>query len=125
VSGLKKVLKKPVTRGEEDLRALREGMLRIKRETRQSLVFHLKDYQENLKFKYLFSLTETVARRLSQSVTEQLQVYSADFGALANRLSTRQGDKKRAAAVLAGMDARCRRITADLDRLKQTVSTEQ
>jgi GTPase SAR1 family protein len=125
VSGFKRALKKPVTSGEEDLRALQEGMLRIKRETQQSLVFHLKDYQENLKFKYLFSLTEAVVRRLSQAVTEQLQVYSADFGALADRLSTRRGDKERAATVLADMAARCQKIAEDLDRLKQTVSTQQ
>jgi GTPase SAR1 family protein len=123
VSGVKRVLKKPVISGEEDLRALQQAMIRIKRETQQSLVFHLKDYQENLKFKYLFSLTEAVVRRLSQAISEQLQVYSADFGALADRLSTRQGDKERAAAVLADMDARCRRISDELDRLKQTVST--
>jgi GTPase SAR1 family protein len=122
VSEFKKVLKKPVSSGEEDLRALQEGMLRIKRETQQSLVFHLKDYQENLKFKYLFNLTETVVRRLSQAVTDQLQVYSTDFGALADRLSSKQGDKERAAAVLAGMQARCRRIGEDLNRLKQAVS---
>ncbi|MGE5258416.1 MAG: dynamin family protein, partial [Hyphomicrobiales bacterium] len=96
VSEFKRVLKKPVSSGEEDLRALQEGVLRIKRETQQSLVFHLKDYQENLKFKYLFNLTETVVRRLSQAVTDQLQVYSTDFGALADRLSSRQGDKERA-----------------------------
>jgi GTPase SAR1 family protein len=125
VSGFKRVLKKPVSSGEEDQRALKEGMLRIKRETQQSLVFQLKDYQENLKFKYLFSLTEAVVRRLSQAVSEQLQVYSADFGALADRLSTRQDDKERAAAVLADMDARCRAISAGLDRLKQAVSTQQ
>jgi len=86
-------------------------------------VFHLKDYQENLKFKYLFSLTETVVRRLSQAVTDQLQVYSTDFGALADRLTSKQGDKERAAAVLAGMQARCRRIGEDLNQLKQAVST--
>jgi hypothetical protein len=122
VTGVKKVLKKPVISGEEDLRVLKEGMGRIKRETRQALVFHLKDYQENLKFRYLFSLAETVAQRLSQAVTEQLQAYSADFGALADRLSSKQVDKERAAAVLAVMDTRCRKIEEDLDRLKQAVS---
>jgi GTPase SAR1 family protein len=122
LTGFKKILKKPVTSGEEDVRALKEGMARIKRETQQALVFHLKDYQENLKFKYLFSLAETVTQRLSQAVTEQLQAYSADFGALADRLNSSQGDKERAAAVLADMNARCRRIEEDLGRLKQDVA---
>jgi GTPase SAR1 family protein len=119
VSGIKKMMKKPVRPGEEDMRAIREGMQRIKRETRKSLEFHLKDYQENLKFRYLFVLSETVAQRLAQAVTHQLQAYSADFGVLAERLSTRQGDKERAAALLADMDARCRRISEALGRLKE------
>ena len=122
VTGFKKMLKKPVTRGEEDLRGLKEGMAQIKRETRQALAFHLKDYQENLKFKYLFSLAETAAERLSQAVTGQLQAYSADFGALADRLSSKQEDKQRAAAVLTDMNARCRRIEEDLGRLKQDLA---
>jgi chromosome segregation ATPase len=82
----------------------------------------LKDYQENLKFKYLFSLAESASQRLSQAVTEQLQAYSSDFGALADRLSSKQEDKERAAAVLADMNARCRRLEDDLGRLKQDVS---
>ena len=59
---------------------------------------------------------------MSQAVTEQLQAYSADFGALADRLSSNQEDKDRAADVLADMNARCRRIEEDLGRLKQDVS---
>jgi hypothetical protein len=97
-------------------------MQRIKRETRKSLEFHLKDYQENLKFRYLFILSETVAQRLAEAVTQQLQAYSADFGVLADRLSTKQGDKESAAALLADMDARCRRIGEALGRLKQDLS---
>jgi GTPase SAR1 family protein len=122
VSGIKRILKQPVTNGEDDLRALREGMERIKRETRQALVFHLKDYQENLKFKYLFSMAEDTAQRLSQIVGEQLHTYSADFGVLADRLHATQADTEQAAAVLAEMDARCHAIQEDLGRLRQAIS---
>jgi GTPase SAR1 family protein len=119
---LKKALKKPVIAGEDDLRALKQGVQRIKRETRESFAFHLRDYQENLKFTYLFRLTEVVAQRLSQAVAEQLQAYSADFGTLADRVSSRQLDKERAAAVLEDMDARCRRVAERLREIKREVS---
>jgi GTPase SAR1 family protein len=122
VSGLKKIMKKPVRQGEDDVRAIQEAMRAIKRETRQALEFHLKDYQENLKFKYLFRLAETVAQRFEQAVVQQLQAYSADFGVLADRLGTRQGDKEAAAALLAEMDLRCRRIGEALGRLRQDLS---
>jgi hypothetical protein len=55
-------------------------MLRIKRETQQSLVFHLKDFQENLKFKCLFSLTEAVVRRLSPGRHRSASGLLTDFG---------------------------------------------
>jgi len=123
VTGFKKVLKKPVRRGEEDLRALKEGMARIRRETQNSLLFHLKDYQENLKFKYLFHVIEMAAERLSQAVTQQLQAYSADFGALSERVIIQQGDKERAAAVLEEMSRSCRRMGEQISRLKQDIAT--
>jgi GTPase SAR1 family protein len=122
VTHLKKVLKKPVATGEDDLRALKEGVRRIKQETRHSFVFHLRDYQENLKFAYLFRLSEMVAQRLSHAVAEQVKAYSSDFATLAYRLSSRQEDKQQAATVLAEMDARSRKVAEGLLRLKQEVS---
>jgi hypothetical protein len=122
VSGLKKIMKKPVKHGEDDVRAIQEAMRAIKRETRQSLEFHLKDYQENLKFTYLFRLAETVAQRFEQAVIQQLQAYSTDFGVLAGQLGTRQGDKESAAALLADMDGQCRKIAEALMQLKGSLS---
>lgn len=121
-SQLKKALKKPVKAGADDLRALRESVQRIKRETRESLAFHLRDYQENLKFTYLYRLTEVVVSRLSEAVAEQLEAYSADFATLADRVSTRQVDKERAAAVLQDMDERCRRVAERLREMKREVT---
>jgi hypothetical protein len=122
VTQLKKALKKPVETGEDDLRALQEGIKRIKQATRQSFVFHLRDYQENLKFAYLFRLSEVVAQRLSQAVAEQVQAYSSDFATLAHQLSSRQEDKEKAASVLMEMDASSRKIAASLLRIRQEVS---
>jgi GTPase SAR1 family protein len=122
VSGLKKIMKKPVTRDEDDAKAIQEAMRAIKRETRQSLEFHLKDYQENLKFRYLFRLADTVAQRFEQAVGQQLEAYSADFGILAERLGTQQGDKESAAALLDDMHLRCRKTSEALARLKGDLS---
>ncbi len=122
VSGFKKIMKKPVQRGEDDVRAIQEAMRVIKRETRQSLEFHLKDYQENLKFRYLFPLAETIAQRFEQAIAQQLQAYSTDFGMLAERLGTQQVDRESAAAVLDDMHACGRKISEGLARLKAGLS---
>ncbi len=123
VSGFKKLLKKPVRAGEEDSRALQEGLVRIRRETRHSLAFQLKDFQENLKFKYLFVLIEAASARLNQAVGEQLQAYAADFGALAQGVSARQEDKERAGAVLGAMSQECGRLQAEIDRLRHDIAS--
>jgi GTPase SAR1 family protein len=121
VSGFKKVLKRPVQTGEEDTRALQEGLERIRRETLHSLIFQLEDYRENIKFKYLFMQIEMAAGRLSQAVAEQLHTYAADFGALAQGVNTRQEDKAQAVAVLASMSHECRRIQETIDQLKRDI----
>jgi hypothetical protein len=123
VSGFKKFLKKPVQAGEEDVRALREGLVRIRRETSAALIEALTDYRENIKFKYLFMQVETAAGRFSQVVAEQLQVYAADFGALAQGVNARQEDKAQAAAVLANMAEDCRRVQEMIDRLKLDIAS--
>ncbi len=122
VSGFKKVLKKPVRSGEEDTRALQESFAHIQRETRHSLGFQLKDFQENLKFKYLFVLIEIGSERLAQAVGERLQAFAADFGALARGVSARQEDKERAAVVLTAMSQECRRLKVEIEALKGEIA---
>jgi hypothetical protein len=120
LTGLKKVLKKPVVPGEEDLRALKEGMTRIKTETRNSLVYCLKDYQENLKFKYFFKQVEVVGQRLCDAVALQIQAYSTDFGALAEVVNTKQEDKDRATGMLEEMDRGCRGVIESIQQFKRS-----
>ena len=122
VSGFKKVLKKPVRAGEEDTRALQESFVHIQRETRHSLGFQLKDFQENLKFRYFFVLIDMASERLAQAVAERLQTYAADFGALARGVSARQEDKERAVAVLTAMSRECRRLQAEIESLKGEIT---
>ncbi len=122
LTGFKKMLKKPVKSGEENTRALQEGMQRIKAETQQSLDFLLKDYQENLKFRYLYRLVELAAERLSEAVAQQLKAYSADFGSLAQSVNLTREDKERATALLHDMDRRSLQLTEGITRLKREIA---
>ncbi len=125
LTGFKKMLKKPVASGEENTRALQEGMQRIKAETQSSLDFLLKDYQENLKFRYLYRLLELAAQRLSEAVAQQLKAYSADFSALARSVNLTREDKERATALLHDMDRSCLRLAEGITRLKQEIAAAQ
>jgi GTPase SAR1 family protein len=122
IAQFKKALKKPVTPGEEKLRALQEGMSRIKTETRASLQFLLRDYQENLKFKYLYRLADVVAERLLAAVAQQIQLYAADFGALAEVVGLGQKEKAQAADALAEMDRRCREAAESIRGIREALN---
>ena len=58
-------------------------------------------------------------------MTEQLQAYSADFGALSERVIIQQVDKERAAVVLEEMSRGCRGMGEQISRLKQDMSTPE
>ncbi len=118
LTGFKKALKKPVKEGEDQRRALKEGLARIKSETRDSLSFQMKDYQENLKFKYIFKLVELAAARLCVAVAQQVRAYSADFGALAELAGARKRDKARIALRLEEVEQRSREAMECLARLR-------
>jgi GTPase SAR1 family protein len=122
LTGFKKVLKKPVTPGEEDRRALKDSMARIKAETRKSLGELLKDYQENLKFKYFFNQVDRAGQRLCEAVAQEIQAYATDFGALAAVASAKQEDKIQAAGMLEEMDRGCRGVTESIQQLKRSWS---
>lgn len=125
LTGFKKMLKKPVKSGEENARALQEGMQRIKAETQQSLDFLFKDYQENLKFRYLYRLVELAAERLSEAVAQQLKAYSADFGSLAQSVNLTREDKERATALLHDMDRRSLQLAEGITELKRQIAAPE
>jgi hypothetical protein len=118
LTGFKKALNKPVKEGEDQRRALKEGLARIKSETRDSLSFQMKDYQENLKFKYIFKLVELAAARLCVAVAQQVRAYSADFGTLAELAGARKRDKARIALRLEEVEQRSREAMESLARLR-------
>jgi GTPase SAR1 family protein len=122
LTGFKKVLKKPVTDGEENARALKEGMRRIKNETRKSLDFLFKDYQENFKFRYLYRLVDLAAERLSEAVAQQLKAYSADFRSLAESVNLTREDKERATALLHDMDRRGQKMAEGIAQIKREIA---
>ena len=67
----KSVFKKSTGKqGAVELKALENALSRMKRETAKSIVFHLKDYRENLKFSYFFKLVELVAENFAQQMAD-------------------------------------------------------
>jgi hypothetical protein len=107
--------------GEETLRALKDAIRRMKRETGKSVAFHLKDYRENLKFRYLFKLTEATSDGFAQTVLDRFQAYFSDLSAIMERIGTSKNDKARAMKILNEMDQISRQLNKKLDRIRKEI----
>ena len=91
----RKMLKKP-TGGENErkIKALHDGVRRMRRETERSILAHFKDYQENIKFQYMLRLTDAAGERLYESLIGNFRGYQADLNALIDTIGSQRSDKK-------------------------------
>jgi len=104
VKFFKKILKKPIERkNEESILALQAGVLRIKRETERSMAFFFKDYQENIKFQYIYKIIEAVSNSLYESLIERFQGYATDLSNTAELINNQLIDKEQASTTLQEM----------------------
>jgi hypothetical protein len=121
---VKKAFKKPADKAQqEQFLALASGVKRMKRETERSILFHLKDYKENIKFQYLLKLADAAALAVVGQMLERFQHQGADLSNLVERVNARQLDKEKVSAALTDMQttsttlqARIRVLKAELDQ---------
>ncbi|MBW1776656.1 MAG: dynamin family protein [Deltaproteobacteria bacterium] len=73
-----KLLKRPVSETQrEGIRSLRKGVSRMKSETEKTVLLHFKDYRENIKFQYIFKISEAASRYLMDTLFQRLQDYAS------------------------------------------------
>jgi GTPase SAR1 family protein len=123
IRNVSKLFRKSTNReGEETLQALKDAIRRMKRETGKSVVFHLKDYRENLKFRYLFKLAEATSDGFAQTVLDRFQAYFSDLSATMERIGTSQNDKTRAVKILNEMDQISQQLNKKLDLIRKEIT---
>jgi hypothetical protein len=110
-------------KGEQVLKALDNAARRIKRETEKSVVFNLKDYRENLKFRFLFKLVDATSEGFAQAVLDRFQAYFSDLSATVEGISTNKKDKTRAAEILDNMDQACQALIARVDGVREEIES--
>ena len=124
----KKVLKKPVKHEmEEQLKALADGFILIKRETEKSIVFHFENYRENFKFQYISKLVDAASEYLRQRLMERFRSYHSDISSLEKIMEKKGQDKEYMIEFLKDMDADIKRLKVVIDinrgKLQQSGST--
>lgn len=110
--------------GEGARHALEDSLRRIRRETERSVVFHMSNYRENLKYQYMFKLVDLMSNTLYDGIRDRFRVLTADLSDI-ERLADQEKDVKEASLqALAGLEASSRELLRRLGdlRVKMTSS---
>ncbi len=119
---IKKLLKRPVHNEREGgLAALKIGLSRLKHETERSVTFQFKDYRENLKFQYLFKLTDALSGILHDLLADQFQTYISDLSQIAGQVGEKQTDKEEISQRLKEMEERAAEIGERISRIRSAI----
>ena len=119
VNLVKKAMKKSADKvHQEQFLALASGVKRMKRETERSVLFHLKDYKENIKFQYMLKLADAAASALNGRMLERFQHHGADLSRLVDLISEQRLDKENVSATLDRMRDASRSLQEKIGHLK-------
>jgi hypothetical protein len=103
---VRKILKKPMgIKGDEELKALEDGIRRMKRETERSILEHFKDYQENIKFQYMLRLVDAAGVHLFEDLTECFRIYVSDLKELIDSMGNKRSGRVELGETLAAVEA--------------------
>lgn len=110
-------------KGKQALKALSDAADRMKRDTEKSVVFNLKDYRENLKFRFLFKLVDATSEGFSQAVLDRFQAYFLGLSATIEGIGTNQEDKAKALKILDDMAQACQALDARIGKVREEIET--
>jgi septin family protein len=96
----------------------------MKRETEATVVFHFKNYRENLKFQYLFLLIDAVAGEMSQWLIQRFQTYATDLTRIREISNKSQEEKKQSLAEIEEMISELERIKGQVDSLRNSLGRQ-
>ncbi len=108
-------------KGKQALKALEDAARRIKRDTEKSVGFNLKDFRENLKFRFLFKLVDATSEGFAQAVLDRFQAYFSDLSATIEGIGTSQKDKAIALKILDDMAEACRTLSNRVNRVREEI----
>jgi GTPase SAR1 family protein len=118
----KKMIKKPISENSSDkIEALKSGVRRMKRETQKSIIFHLNNYKENMKFKYLIQLVDVVSGVLDQELLRGFNNYADDLLRLNQRINSKKIDKKLTHEILLKIMQDIPKIDDKITRVKEEI----
>ena len=120
---VRKILQKPMgIKGDEELKALKDGIRRMKRETERSILEHFKDYQENIKFQYMLRLVDEAGARLFEGLTACFRTYVSDLKELIDSMGNERSDRERLGESLGAVEAALEAMQSRIEALRLDVA---
>ncbi|MBW1864827.1 MAG: hypothetical protein JRI64_04130, partial [Deltaproteobacteria bacterium] len=124
ITVFRELLKKSETRqNRRKNKALEDGFRRMKLETERSISVQFRDYQENIKFQYLFRLTDAMVHQLNDDLRERFQVYFTDASKMIETVKAEHVDKERIKEGLRKIGKTARDYRERIDRLRGDVES--
>jgi len=122
VKVFRKLLKKTDTEPYSRKRkALVDGFKRMKLETERSIRMQFRDYQENIKFQYLFRLTDGLAQQMNTDLVAQFETYLTDTAGLINLVQEDYQDKEVLNRELRMLGERTRDFSVRIGKLRTEI----
>jgi GTPase SAR1 family protein len=104
-------------------KALADGFRRMKLETERSIRMQFRDYQENIKFQYLFRLTDAIVRQLNDDLLDRFQTYFADTTSMIALVKEDHMDKERLKKDLRDVGETARNIRRRIENLRVQIAS--
>ena len=109
---------------EKEVLALKDSVLRVKRETEKSIISHFKDYKENIKYQYVLRLVDAVAGQLHEELTERIQVYASDLSMFVDRINNTRIDKEHLSRTMNELVLSAEKISSHIDTLRTEMDSK-
>jgi len=101
---------------ENAVSALQDSVSRMKKETVEGLLFHFKNYRENIKFQYIFRLVDIISDYIFDALMERFHDYSEDLSQLTTSAAGKQVDKEQLSFAFQAAAKKVSDITEQLER---------
>ena len=102
-------------------KALEDGFRRMKLETERSIRLQFRDYQENIKFQYLFQVTDALVHQLNEDLRERFRVYFTDASKMIAMAKEEHTDKERIKESLRNTGEAARGYLERIDGIRKEV----
>ncbi len=106
---------------ENALSALKDAVSRMKKETVSSLIFHFKNYNENIKFQYIFKLIDIISEHLFAGMMERFHNYAQDLTEVMHQTALQREDQSKATDFLKAIHSEVAAVSHRISLIQQQI----